>query len=116
MPNPTCLTEMILHDQANHYGTLFRGQGLSLMAKAAFVAASRPACARVVLTACHDARFSAPVPMPMPMPMGSLFVQTAEVIHVGRSSTRIQVSGTCEQPGTHSAPRCAGHIHHGRGR
>ncbi len=92
MPEPTILTEMILPDQANHYGTLFGGRGLSLMTRAAFVAASRHARRKVVLAACHEARFDAPVPM------GSLFVLSASVTGVGRSSMKVQVSGACERP------------------
>ncbi|MDO5622888.1 MAG: acyl-CoA thioesterase [Paracoccus sp. (in: a-proteobacteria)] len=92
MPEPTILTEMILPDQANHYGTLFGGRGLSLMTRAAFVAASRHARRKVVLAACHEARFDAPVPM------GSLFVLSASVTSVGRSSMKVRVSGTCERP------------------
>lgn len=92
MPEPTILTEMILPDQANHYGTLFGGRGLSLMTRAAFVAASRHARCKVVLAACHEARFDAPVPI------GSLFVLSASVTSVGRSSMKIQVSGACERP------------------
>lgn len=37
------LCEMVFPEQANHYGTLFGGTALSLMGKAAFVAASRHA-------------------------------------------------------------------------
>lgn len=40
------LCEMVFPEQANHYGTLFGGTALSLMGKAAFVAASRHARAR----------------------------------------------------------------------
>ena len=38
---PTRFVEMVFPDQANHYGTLFGGHALSLMGKAAFVAATR---------------------------------------------------------------------------
>lgn len=86
------MTEMILPDQANHYGTLFGGRGLSLMTRAAFVAASRHARAKVVLAACGDAQFTAPVPL------GSLFVLNADVIRVGRSSMQVRVTGICERP------------------
>lgn len=92
MTSPTILTEMILPDQANHYGTLFGGRGLSLMTRAAFVAASRHARHKVVLAACREARFDAPVPM------GSLFVLTATVAAVGRSSMQVRVEGVCERP------------------
>ena len=35
----TELTELVLPAQANHYGTLFAGQALSMLAQAAFTAA-----------------------------------------------------------------------------
>ena len=39
-PDETRFVEMVFPEQANHYGTLFGGNALSLMGKAAFVAAS----------------------------------------------------------------------------
>ena len=45
----TELTELVLPAQANHYGTLFAGQALSMLAQAAFTAASRHARSNVVL-------------------------------------------------------------------
>ena len=44
------LIEMVFPQQTNHYGTLFGGQALALMDKAAFVVASRYA-RRTVVTA-----------------------------------------------------------------
>lgn len=38
-PTETRFVEMIFPEQSNHYGTLFGGTALSLMGKAAFVAA-----------------------------------------------------------------------------
>ena len=43
---PTRFVELVFPEQANHYGTLFGGAALSLMGKAAFVAATRRARAR----------------------------------------------------------------------
>ena len=45
----TCFIEMVFPEQANHYGTLFGGAALSLMGKAAFVAATRRARQAVVM-------------------------------------------------------------------
>lgn len=39
----TRMIEMIFPEQANHYGTLFGGNALALLAKAAFIAATRHA-------------------------------------------------------------------------
>ena len=46
---PTRFVELVFPDQANHYGTLFGGAALSLMGKAAFVAATRHARRAVVM-------------------------------------------------------------------
>ena len=97
MTAPTILTEIILPAQANHYGTLFGGDGLALMTRAAFVAASRHAKQKVVLAACRDAGFDAPIPV------GSLLVLTATVVDVGRTSMQVQVEGVCERPARKSA-------------
>ena len=92
MHETTTLTEMILPEQRPVVVRLVGGGGLSLMTRAAFVAASRHAREKIVLAACHDARFVAPVPI------GSLFVLTATVVSVGRSSMRVRVDGVCERP------------------
>jgi acyl-CoA hydrolase len=97
MTPPTILTEMILPDQANHYGTLFGGNGLALMTRAAFVAASRHARRKVVLASCREARFDAPIPV------GSVLELTARVTRVGRTSMQVAVEGVCERPETSSA-------------
>jgi len=46
---PTRFIEMVFPEHANHYGTLFGGHALSLMGKAAFVAATRRARCAVVM-------------------------------------------------------------------
>ncbi|MGH6640064.1 MAG: hypothetical protein ACREXN_09810 [Polaromonas sp.] len=40
--NTTRLVEMIFPEQANHYGTLFGGNALNLLSKAAFLVANAP--------------------------------------------------------------------------
>lgn len=47
------VAEMVFPNQANHYGTLFGGEALKLMDKAAFIAASR-SCRQAVVTASVD--------------------------------------------------------------
>jgi acyl-CoA hydrolase len=77
--------EMIFPEQANHYGTLFGGHALSLMGKAAFVAASRRARAAVVLATSEKIEFRVPVRV------GELVELTARVERVGRSSMTVAV-------------------------
>lgn len=58
---PTRFVELIFPDQANHYGTLFGGAALSLMGKAAFVAATRRARRAVVMANSDKVQFHEPV-------------------------------------------------------
>jgi acyl-CoA hydrolase len=102
MTNPPTaleLTDIVFPEHANHYGTLFGGNALLLMSKAAFLAARAFAKADVVMARCGDAQFLAPVPV------GSVLRLRAWVSRVGRSSLTVCVSGTAEQLG--SEPRTA---------
>ncbi|SEK15841.1 Acyl-CoA hydrolase [Variovorax sp. OK605] len=93
------LTEIVFPEHANHYGTLFGGNALLLMSKAAFLAARAFAKSDVVMASCGDAQFLAPVPV------GSVLRLRAWTSRVGRSSLTVCVSGTAEQLG--HAPRLA---------
>lgn len=93
-PAITSSTRMVLPAQSNHHGTLFAGSALSMLADAAFTAASRHAREKVVLAAIRDMRFSAPIPV------GSLFAIAAQVIEAGRSSMIVEVRGNREDPET----------------
>ncbi|MCA1298602.1 acyl-CoA thioesterase [Stappia indica] len=80
------LVEMIFPEQANHYGTLFGGNALSLMAKAAFVAATRRAGCAVVMARSDRVDFTTPVRV------GELLELRAAVIRVGCSSMSVEVT------------------------
>ena len=87
------LHELVLPALANHHGTLFAGQGLQLMAKAAFLAARSLAQREVVMAAVTGVNFLAPVPV------GCQLVLRAWVSQVGRSSLTVCVTGLADQPG-----------------
>jgi acyl-CoA hydrolase len=87
---PTVMVEMIFPDQANHYGTLFGGNGLALMAKAAAVAAMRRAQSAVVLARLERADFISPIHV------GELLELSAGVTRTGRSSMTVEVLGMAE--------------------
>lgn len=55
------LMEMVFPGETNHYGTLFGGQALALMDKAAFIAASRYARRTVVTASSERIDFHVPV-------------------------------------------------------
>lgn len=84
----TRMIEMIFPEQANHYGTLFGGHALALMAKAAFVAATRRAGASVVMARSERVDFRTPVRI------GEVLELVARVSRVGRSSMTVEVVGT----------------------
>lgn len=86
------LTEMVFPGLANHYGTLFGGQALNLMGKAAFIAASRRAGCDVVMVATDKVVFHRPVPV------GHVLELTARVVRTGRSSMTVAVSGRSRPP------------------
>ncbi|MDH7798715.1 MULTISPECIES: acyl-CoA thioesterase [unclassified Beijerinckia] len=87
---PTRFVEMIFPEQANHYGTLFGGHALSLMGKAAFIAATRRARCAVVMATSDKIEFHEPVRV------GELVELTATVERVGRSSMTVVVDVIAE--------------------
>jgi acyl-CoA hydrolase len=87
---PTRFVEMVFPEQANHYGTLFGGNALSLMGKAAFVAGTRRARCAVVMAISDKVQFHEPVRV------GELVELTARVERVGRSSMTVVVDMIAE--------------------
>ncbi len=79
------LIEMVFPEQTNHYGTLYGGQALALMDKAAFIAASRYA-RRAVVT-----RSSERVDFHVPVKQGQLVELLARVVSTGRTSIAVEV-------------------------
>ena len=111
----TRLVEMIFPEQANHYGTLFGGNALNLLSKAAFLVANAPtftafaaprggaplawggpapasrhARGDMVMAACSEVKFLAPVRL------GQALALTAHITRTGRSSMTIRVEGAAE--------------------
>ena len=87
------LRELVLPLLANHHGTLFAGQGMQLLAKAAFLAARSLAQREVVMASVNGVDFLAPVPV------GHQLVLRAWVSRVGRSSMTVCVSALADAPG-----------------
>ena len=80
------LLEIVFPDHCNHLGTLFGGQALAWMDKAAFLAASRYAGGTVVTVRSDRIDFAAPVRL------GEIVEVVARVHSVGRSSMTVRVS------------------------
>jgi uncharacterized protein (TIGR00369 family) len=79
------LIEMVFPEQTNHYGTLFGGQALALMDKAAFVVASRYARRTVVTASSEKVDFHVPVRQ------GQLVELVARVVATGKTSLTVEV-------------------------
>ena len=92
-PGTVELRELVLPALANHHGTLFAGQGLQLLAKAAFLAARSLAQREVVMAGVSAVDFHHPVPV------GHQLLLRAWVSRVGRSSMTVCVTGLADAPG-----------------
>lgn len=77
--------EVVFPTWTNHYGTLYGGDALKLMAKAAFVCATRRARSVMVLAASGRTDFSAPIRE------GDMIELASRVTRVGRSSVTVEV-------------------------
>ncbi|WP_146654310.1 acyl-CoA thioesterase [Labilithrix luteola] len=77
--------EMVFPEQTNHYGTLFGGQALALMDKAAFIVASRYARRTVVTASSEKVDFHVPVRQ------GQLVELIARVVGTGKTSLTVEV-------------------------
>ena len=84
-PTEARLMEMVFPDHTNHHGTLFGGQALAWMDKAAFIVASRYS-RRTVVTARSDQ-----VDFKLPILQGMLVEVIARVVGVGHSSMKVDV-------------------------
>lgn len=87
------LRELVLPALANHHGTLFAGQSLQMLAKAAFLAARSLAQCEVVMAGVTGVEFLQPVPI------GHQLLLRAWVSRVGRSSMTVCVIGLTDAPG-----------------
>ena len=77
--------EIVLPEQANHYGTLYGPNALRLMGKAAFACAARHARCAVVMAKADSIEFRRPIAI------GSIVAVKAQVVFQGRSSMTVTV-------------------------
>jgi len=80
------LVDMVFPGQTNHYGTLFGGDALRMMGKAAFIAATRHARAVMVMAASDRINFTSPIRE------GEMVELVAVVRMTGRSSVGVEVA------------------------
>ena len=79
------MLEIVFPDHTNHLGTLFGGQALAWMDKAAFIAASRYSRRTVVTARSEQVDFK------LPIRQGQLVETVARVVEVGTTSMQVEV-------------------------
>jgi acyl-CoA hydrolase len=84
-PTEVRMVAIVFPNDTNHMGTLFGGQALAWMDKAAFLAAARYS-RRTVVTARSDQ-----VDFKLPIRLGQMVETIGRVVEVGRSSMRVEV-------------------------
>ncbi|HBN54673.1 MAG TPA: acyl-CoA thioesterase [Stenotrophomonas sp.] len=96
-PTEVRMAEIVFPNHTNHLGTLFGGQAMAWMDKAAFLAAARYS-RRTVVTAHSDQ-----VDFKLPIRIGEMVETVGRVVEVGRSSMTVQVELIAED--LHSGER-----------
>lgn len=82
---PLRLVDMVFPGQTNHYATLYGGDALKMMGKAAFIASTRHARSVMVMAASDRIDFTSPIRE------GEMVELVADVRMTGRSSVRVGV-------------------------
>lgn len=86
------VTDIILPNQTNNHGTMFGGEVMAMMDKAAAIAALR-FCRRTLVTASSER-----IDFRTPIHAGEIIEAIARVIYVGRTSMIVRVHIYAEQP------------------
>ncbi|MEN5207393.1 acyl-CoA thioesterase [Stenotrophomonas sp. PS02298] len=79
------MAEIVFPNHTNHMGTLFGGQALAWMDKAAFLAAARYSRCTVVTARSDQVDFK------LPIRIGQMVETIGRVVKVGRSSMHVEV-------------------------
>ena len=79
------MAEIVFPNHTNHMGTLFGGQALAWMDKAAFLAAARYSRCTVVTARSDQVDFK------LPICIGQMVETIGRVVKVGRSSMHVEV-------------------------
>jgi acyl-CoA hydrolase len=95
------MVELVFADDTNHHGTLFGGHGLSLMAKAGFIASTRRCREVMVLASLDKTNFCAPIHI------GGIVDLSAKVVRVGTKSLTVNVKMWGEELLTGERTFCA---------
>ena len=93
-PDELHLTELVLPQQANHYGTLFGPQAMALLGKTAYLLAAQYCRSQdVVMASAKNIEFLAPVPV------GALLHLRGKIRRIGKSSMTVDVQAAVDTAG-----------------
>ena len=81
----TRIFKAVFPNTTNHYDTLFGGTAMHLMDEVAFIAATRFSRQKMVTVSSDRIDFNHPIPA------GTIIELIGNVIHVGRTSLKVQV-------------------------
>ncbi len=84
-PREGHLVDIVFPGQTNHRGSLFGGEALALMDKAAFIVASRYARRNVVTASADKTEFTVPIEV------GQLVEIQSRIAETGRSSMTVEL-------------------------
>lgn len=87
----TSIFKAVFPNTTNHYDTLFGGTAMHLMDEVAFITATRFSRQRMVTVSSDKIDFTKPIPA------GTIVELVGEVVHVGRTSLRVQVQVYIEE-------------------
>lgn len=82
----TVITKAVFPETTNHHNTLFGGTAMQWMDEVSFITATRFARRSIVTVSSDKIDFNHPVPA------GTVVELTAEVVHVGRTSLKVEVN------------------------
>lgn len=79
------MVDVLFPTQTNHFGTLYGGDALKMMGKAAFIAATKRSRRNVVMAASDRIDFVSPINQ------GDMIELSARILMTGRTSLRVEV-------------------------
>ncbi|MBL7878489.1 MAG: acyl-CoA thioesterase [Chryseobacterium gambrini] len=98
----TRIFKAVFPNTTNHYDTLFGGTAMQLMDEVAFIAATRFARKRVVTVSSDKIDFKRSIPA------GTIVELIGKVVHVGKTSMKVNVEIFTEQMYSYERERAIG--------
>ncbi|GGF47281.1 acyl-CoA thioesterase [Echinicola rosea] len=87
----TRVFKAVFPNTVNHYDTLFGGTAMHMMDEVAFIAATRFSRQRMVTVSSDKIDFTVPIPA------GTIIELVAHIVHLGKTSLKVQVDIFIEQ-------------------